>query len=296
MAATPLGTTSNTGSPHTDATPGATPRTPPDAPAPGLLDGDRGLTRAQRSATTEALLDDAQHAGGTQRRRILDQVILINRGVAEAVASRYRRRGIANEDLDQAAYEGLVKAVLRFDPGRGKDLLSYAVPTIRGELQRHFRDHSWAVRPPRRVQDLQWRVNRCIDELTHELGHEPNEAQVCERMGLSEREYADALIAFGCFTPMSLDQPLGAEMGATVGDLVADPTSETEAAEARGMLAPALKQLPERDRKILYLRFVEDQTQDEIGHELGVTQMQVSRLLTRILRDLRLSLGVAPAA
>lgn len=283
----PSSATSTTGAPAGAEVPTRRPRP----------DGDRGLTRAQRSATTEALLDDARHVGDPQRRRrILDEVILINRGVAEAVASRYRRRGIPTEDLEQAAYEGLVKAVLRFDPGRGKDLLSYAVPTIRGELQRHFRDHSWAVRPPRRIQDLQWRVNRCIDELTHELGHEPSESKVRERMGLTEQEYADALVAFGCFTPMSLDQPLGLDVGATVGDLVADPESGTEAAEARGMLDPVLKQLPERDRKILYLRFVEDQTQDEIGQELGVTQMQVSRLLTRILRDLRLSLGVAPAA
>jgi len=259
------------------------PRTAPD--------GDRGLTRAERARATDRLIEQARRTSDEHRRlEILEEVILINRGVAEAVASRYRRRGVAQEDLEQAAYEGLVKAVHRFDPERNKDLLTYAVPTIRGELQRHFRDHGWTVRPPRRVQELQWRVNRCIDELTQELGYEPSEDQVCERLGLSREEYDEAIVAFGCFTPTSLDQPLG-QGATTVADVLPDEADDAEAAEARTTLEPVLKGLPERDRRILYLRFFEDQTQEEIGNELGVTQMQVSRLLSRILRDLRSALG-----
>lgn len=259
-----------------------------------LPDGDRGITRAQRASTTEDLLRRAHSTTDTaERRRLLENVVLVNRGVAEAVASRYRRRGVPQEDLEQAAYEGLVKAVFRFDPDRNKDLLTYAVPTIRGELQRHFRDHSWAVRPPRRVQELQWRVNRCIEDLTQELGHEPSDGQIREALGLTEKEYDEALVAFGCFSPTSLDQPLGTDAAATVGDLIPDQRSETEAAEARSTLGPVLQGLPERDRRIIYLRFFEDQTQEEIGHALGVTQMQVSRLLSRILRDLRAALGAA---
>jgi RNA polymerase sigma-B factor len=259
-----------------------------------LPDGDRGITRAQRASTTEDLLHRAHSTTDTaERRRLLEEVVLVNRGVAEAVASRYRRRGVPQEDLEQAAYEGLVKAVFRFDPERNKDLLTYAVPTVRGELQRHFRDHSWAVRPPRRVQELQWRVNRCIEDLTQELGHEPSDLQIRESLALTEKEYDEALVAFGCFAPTSLDQPIGTEATATVGDLIPDQRSETEAAEARSTLGPVLKGLPERDRRIIYLRYFEDQTQEEIGHELGVTQMQVSRLLSRILRDLRAALGAA---
>lgn len=262
-------------------------------------DGDRGMTRLQRAQTTEELLDRAQHADDEDHRReLLDDVVLVNRGVAEAVAARYRRRGVPLEDLQQAAYEGLIKAVYRFDPNRRKDLLSYAVPTIRGELQRHFRDQGWTVRPPRRVQELQWRVNRCVEDLTHELGHEPSDQQVRERLDLSSAEYDEALVAFGCFTPASLDQPLGQDTSATVGDLIPDETGEPsglEAAEARTALAPVLKELPERDKRILYLRFFEDRTQEEIGADLGVTQMQVSRLLSRILRDLRHALGPAAA-
>ena len=263
-------------------------------------DGDRGMTRAQRAHTTERLLVRAHRVDDPrERQRLLDEVVLINRGVAEAVASRYRRRGIPMEDLQQAAYEGLVKAVQRFDPTRRKDLLTYAVPTIRGELQRHFRDHGWAVRPPRRVQELQWQVNACIGELTQELGREPTDAEVQERLRLPDEEYRDAITAFGCFQPTSLDQPVSHESAATLGELVPDQPDDVhgpdepadfEAADARATLGPAVRNLPPRDRRILYLRFFEDQTQEEIGQELGVTQMQVSRLLARIMRDLRAAL------
>ncbi|MDO9352275.1 MAG: sigma-70 family RNA polymerase sigma factor, partial [Solirubrobacteraceae bacterium] len=129
-------------------------------------DGDRGLTRAERSEQTAALLTESVTCGDpAERERILERVVLINRGVAEAVASRYRSRGVPQDDLVQAAYEGLTKAVHRFDPLLRNDLLTYAVPTIRGELQRYFRDQGWVVRPPRRVQELQWRVNQTIDRL-----------------------------------------------------------------------------------------------------------------------------------
>jgi RNA polymerase sigma-B factor len=197
------------------------------------------------------------------------------------------------EDLQQAAYEGLVKAVNRWDPSHGKSLLTYAVPTIRGELQRHFRDHGWTVRPPRRVQELQWQVNACVAQLTQELGREPTEAEVRKALGITDREYADAMTAFGCFQPTSLDQPVGSEAAATLGDLIPDQRAEEaggdqlSAVDARATLGPVVRSLPSRDRKILYLRFFEEQTQEQIGEELGVTQMQVSRLLARILRDLR---------
>jgi len=262
------------------------------------LDGDRGITRAERANSTDELLHQAVEADDAERHQLLDQVVLINRGVADAVASRYRRRGVPMEDLQQAAYEGLVKAVFRFDPAMGKDLLTYAVPTIRGELQRHFRDHSWTVRPPRRVQELQWRVNRCIEDLTQELGHEPSDNQIRDKMDISPQEYDEAIVAFGCFTPTSLDQPVSHDGAATVGDLLPDEEADgrdLDAAEARTALAPVIKDLPERDKQIIYLRFFEDHTQEEIGARLGVTQMQVSRLLNRILRDLRSALGNAAA-
>jgi RNA polymerase sigma-B factor len=257
-------------------------------------DGDPGMTRAQRADTTEELLSRAESTDDDRSRDLLlEEVVLINRGVADAVASRYRRRGVPMEDLQQAAYEGLVKAVHRWRSSHGRPLLTYAVPTIRGELQRHFRDHGWTVRPPRRVQELQWQVTTCISELTQDLGREPSGTEVQERIGITDGEYADAMTAFGCYQPTSLDQPVGAEAASTLGELIPDQTGEETgidelaAADARATLGPVVRSLPDRDRQIIYLRFFEEQTQEQIGEELGVTQMQVSRLLARILRDLR---------
>lgn len=252
------------------------------------LDGDRGLSRAERSERTAELIAEAHATDDEERKReLLDEVIIINRGVAEAVASRYRGRGVPQEDLAQVAYEGLTKAVTRFDPSTRNDLLTYAVPTIRGEVMRHFRDHGWSVRPPRRVQELQWRVNQCIERLEHELGREPRDAEVIEELGIDDEDYQEAVEAFGCFQPTSLDQPVRAEATSALGDLIPDGSEPQQAADARVTLAPVVRRLSERDRRILHLRFFEDLTQAEIGEDLGVTQMQVSRLLSRILGTLR---------
>jgi RNA polymerase sigma-B factor len=253
-----------------------------------LLDGDRGLTRTERSERTAELIAAAHATNDEDRKReLLDEVILINRGVAEAVASRYRGRGISQDDLVPVAYEGLTKAVHRFDPSTRNDLLTYAVPTIRGEVMRHFRDHGWSVRPPRRVQELQWRVNQCIERLEHELGREPRSTEVIEELGIDPEDYREAIEAFGCFQPTSLDQPVRTEATSSIGELIPDIADQQSAADARVALAPVVRRLSERDRRILHLRFFEDLTQAEIGEDLGVTQMQVSRLLSRILDTLR---------
>ena len=130
---------------------------------------------------------------------------------------RYRGRGVATEDLFQVAYEGLTKAVQRFDAERRKDLLTFAVPTIRGELQRYFRDLGWTVRPPRRIQELQGRANQTFARLSQDLGREPTPDEVAAELGITPQEYRDSEAALGCFTPTSLDQPAG-ESTATVGD------------------------------------------------------------------------------
>ena len=251
-------------------------------------DPDCGLTRAERAEQTVRLLE-AAHActDPEEAHRLRERVVLINRGVAEAVAARFRNRGVAQEDLRQVAYEGLTKAVHRFDPALRNDLLTYAVPTIRGELQRYFRDQGWTVRPPRRIQELQWQVNQVVEQLTQSRGHEPSAAEIADELGVSVEEYRETVEAFGCFQPSSLDQPAALESDTAVGDLIASADHDGAASEARVMLAPVVRRLPERDRRILYLRFFEDLTQEEIGKDLGVTQMQVSRLLTRILGTLR---------
>jgi RNA polymerase sigma-B factor len=251
------------------------------------------VTRAERSRLTAELLEQAHATDDPEARmRLLDEVVLLNRGVAEAIANRYQGRGVATQDLHQAAYEGLVKAVHKFDPAVRPDLLTYAVPTIRGEVQRWFRDHSWMVRPPRRLQEMQWRVRRGMETLEQEMGREPSEAELSEELGCSPEELNEALQSFGCFTPPSLDQPLGrSDGGATLGDVAAVEQADLGAAEARATLGPVVRQLSPRDRRIVYMRFFEDRSQKDIGAELGVTQMQVSRLLERILRDLRVRLA-----
>jgi len=257
-------------------------------------DPDCGLTRPERAEQTGRLLAAAQHSDDPRERdEALARVVVINRGVAEAVASRFRNRGVPQDDLRQVAYEGLTKAVHRFDPELRNDLLTYAVPTIRGELQRYFRDQGWTVRPPRRIQELQWRVNQVIERLTQDLGREPTAQEIADELGTSVEEYRDAAEAFGCFQPTSLDQTVGHQTETSLGELIADEDGDGSSTEARLLLAPVVRRLPERHRRILYLRFFEDLTQEEIGRDLGVTQMQVSRLLTRILGDLREELDEA---
>jgi len=252
------------------------------------------LSREQRCAHTAALFAAiAEETDPDRVVRLRRRVVVVNTGVAAAVANRYARRGIPTDDLRQAAYEGLIKAAHRFDPAVSTDFLTFAVPTIRGELQRHFRDRSWTVRPPRRIQETQWRATRVTSDLEHELGREPRADEVAAAIGVTAQEYADAMAARGCFRPTSLDAPTAAGDGAIgIGDLLPDAGAEGQfaAAEAVAILTPALRRLPERARRILYLRFYEDRTQQEIGDDIGVTQMQVSRLLSATLTSLRAEL------
>lgn len=253
------------------------------------------LTRTDRMARTAELFERASCASTQERAELLDEIILLNRCVAESIAHRYSERGISADDLRQTAYEGLVKAVHRFDPARQKDLLTFAVPTIRGELRRYFRDHGWVVRPPRGIQELQQRIRVTTDRLTHELGRDPDAAEVAEALDVSVAEYDSALATEGCFQPASLDQPLTDDGGA-IGDRIASDVDEQSAAEARVLLANALRQLNEREKRLIYLRFFEEQTQAEIGRQLGVTQMHVSRLLTAVNQKLRQRIESSPTA
>jgi RNA polymerase sigma-B factor len=241
----------------------------------------------ERTEVTMRLLRQAVDAPPDERAALHERVVRLNMPLARDLASRYRGRGIAVDDLQQVAYLGLVKAVRRFDPRHGVGFLSFAYPTIRGELRRYFRDAGWTVRPPRRIQELQSRVWAAEAGLFQRLGRSPRPAEVAEALGVDEDQVVEALASDGCFTPVSLDAPSREDATGSVADALGGDEPGYDLAELRMLLGDALDTLCERDRLIVERRFVRGWTQDAIGRELGVTQMQVSRLLTRITRDLR---------
>jgi RNA polymerase sigma-B factor len=242
------------------------------------------LVRAQQ--TRSYLLHASATTNPIARARILEQVVLVNLSVADNLAFRYIGRGIPSQDLVQVARLGLVKTVHGFDPDAGFDFLSYAVPTITGELKRHFRDRGWTVRPPRGIQELQPRIRAADSVLTQTLGRTPTPAEVAEYLAVDEASVVEALLADGCFTPTSLDSARvrGAPSSSTWGDALGRDDPALASVEARLTLAPIFRSLCDRDRLVLRLRFVDGLTQSEIGGSIGVTQMQVSRILSRIMR------------
>jgi RNA polymerase sigma-B factor len=253
---------------------------------------DRRLARTDerkgRALRTEAVLTELDAVESESRRReLLDELVCANMGVAQSIAARYRGRGVADEDLEQVAYLALVRVARTYDHARGHDFMSYAVPSIRGEVRRHFRDHGWMVRPPRRVQEMQSRITATESDLATELGHPPDADELAEFMDESVDHVEEALAANGCFTPTSLDQAQGATGRTSLVDQLGECEEGMDAAEARVVLAPAVRRLGERDRKILMMRFFGDRTQQEIADEIGVTQMQVSRLLNSLLTRLK---------
>ncbi|RYB90230.1 sigma-70 family RNA polymerase sigma factor [Nocardioides glacieisoli] len=252
----------------------------------------------ERARRTDGIVADLRlvesETVGSQH--LITDLIETNAGVARSMAGRYRNRGIDLDDLEQVALLGLTKAAQRFDPRAGHDFLSYAVPTIRGELRRHFRDAGWMVRPPRRVQDLQSRISRAQEDLESSLGRSPRPSEVATHLGVAIDEVVEALTADGCFTPTSLDGPVG-DGSSSLGDLLGFEDRSVVAAEARIVLEPLVATLQDRDQRILRMRFVEEATQQEIAEAVGLTQAQVSRVLTRILASLRADLtGHNPAA
>jgi len=243
----------------------------------------------ERERRTAELIAEAAACLGEERQVLLDQVILLNIPVAHALAARYRNRGQPPEELEQVACLALTKAVRAYDPARGDDLLVFAVPSILGELKRYFRDATWTVRPPRRIQELRPQLNEAEAELTQRLGRPPRPSEIAEAVGCSTDDVLEAIECATCASPDSLQETPPGEGFAWIDRL---PTEELgfHRAEAVAVLGPACRRLKGRDRQILQLRFYEQQTQQQIAEELGVTQVQVSRLLQRILTDLRRSI------
>jgi RNA polymerase sigma-B factor len=242
--------------------------------------------RDERRARTADLLRRAHRRSHAQRQPLLDEAVCLNMEVARSIARPYLHHGVATDDLHQVAYAALVRAVAHFEPDRAEDFLTYAVPSIRGEIRRHFRDVGWSVRPPRRVQEIQTRVFDARDRLSRDRAH-PTAAEIADDIGAPEADVREALTADGCFTPASLDRPILSDGTTTVGELIGDDADEYATAEAAMIVRPALEELDEHDRAIIRMRFWDDMTQKEIGDRIGVTQMQVSRRISRIVEALR---------
>jgi RNA polymerase sigma-B factor len=247
-----------------------------------------GLPR--REATQRLLALAAEADDDEERRACYDLAVELNMQIAVEVARRYRSRGVGHDDLEQVAYLGLVKAVHGFDPERATDFLSYAVPTIRGEVRRYFRDHGWVVRPPRTVQQAQARITAVESDLCQELGRAPRPSEIADRLDLDLDLVVEALAANGCFAPTSLDSTT-ADSEAGMGERLGEHDPGFDSVEARVALKPLLRHLDRRERIMLELRFFKGATQSEIGEVLGITQMQVSRLLSALLARLRDDLG-----
>jgi len=239
--------------------------------------------------STEDLLAEARRSDPDVCALLESEAIESNMGLARALAARYAGRGLATDDLSQVAYVGLVKAVRRYDPTRGRPFAAFAVPTIRGEIRRHFRDAGWMVRPPRRLQELSARIRAAEEELVQTLHRSPTPREIARSLDVELDEVIEALSTDGCFTPSSLDAP-GPSQSGRVADQRGEIDLDLERVENRIALSAALQELPERDRRVVELRFVSGLTQQEIGERIGVSQMHVSRLLKQILEKLRASL------
>jgi RNA polymerase sigma-B factor len=249
------------------------------------------LPRAER---TRLLLEAVPDCDSPAEREALEErVIRDNMSIAAAIAARYRQRGVPLEDLEQVAYMALVKAVRRYEYAADRDFLSYAVPTIRGELRRYFRDHGWTIRPGRSVQEAQRRITAAEGDLAQTLGRSPRPSEIAQHLDLDLDLVTEALAANGCFQPTSLDAAKTDE-DQPIADRLGEHEAGFHAIEAQAVLRPILEQLTEREKVMLEMRFFQNATQSQIGAALGITQMQVSRLLSNLMARLRDQLMTEP--
>jgi RNA polymerase sigma-B factor len=226
-------------------------------------------------------------AGDPAHGRLRDEVICACLPVARRLASRFFGRGEPSEDLVQVATVGLIKAVDRFDPTRETEFLAYATPTILGEIKRHFRDKGWSVKVSRPLQELYLQITRVLPELTQQLGRTPRIGDIAAHLGVPEAQVMHGLECGQAYSTRSLSTPVGDGDGVALAETLGEEDPRMESAADRTTLRDLLAVLPDRERQILRLRFLKNLTQSEIAEQIGVSQMHVSRLLTRTLADLR---------
>ena len=234
----------------------------------------------------------AAHVPELDRSRARAELVELHLPLVEHCARRFLNRGEPFEDLVQVGTIGLIKAVDRFDAGRGVEFSSYATPTILGEIKRHFRDKGWAIRVPRRLQELRMSIAAVTGELSQRLGRSPTPREVAERLGVGIEDVLEGLESANAYATLSLDAGEGSDDG--LGSLLATMGATDDAlehVEIRESIRPLIERLPPRERHILLLRFFKQMTQSQIAEEVGISQMHVSRLLTRTLAELRESIG-----
>ena len=248
---------------------------------------ERRPAESDRHERVRQLLTEMTDCADPKRRKHLQsQVVIEHQGVARSVAARYRGRGVERSDLEQLAYLGLIKAAMRWQPGLSDDFLQFAVPTIAGEIKRYFRDHSFMVRPPRRIQELRAALNAPDEQMAEQSGRD-RDAAIGSALGVDESRVREARQAAGLCRPRSLDAP--GLTGQTLAQTWGEDDDELRHVEERLTVDNMLDRLTERERTVVRMRFAEGLSQARIGEAIGVSQMQVSRLLRSIcikLRDL----------
>ncbi|MFJ3222490.1 RNA polymerase sigma factor SigF [Streptomyces sp. NPDC086783] len=234
-----------------------------------------------------AVLEEGTH----EYQYVRNTLIEMNLSLVRYAASRFRSRGDSMEDIVQVGTIGLIKAIDRFELTREVEFTSFAVPYIVGEIKRFFRDTSWAVHVPRRLQEARVELAKASEELQTRLGRNPTTRELSELMSLPEEDVIEARKAANAYSPTSLDAALvgngGADGESVLADFIGEDDPSLQLVEDFHSLAPLIAELDDRERQIVHLRFVEERTQAQIGEELGISQMHVSRLITRILKRLR---------
>ncbi|MFG2119599.1 RNA polymerase sigma factor SigF [Streptomyces sp. NPDC048710] len=225
--------------------------------------------------------------GSPEYAELRNQLVRMHLPLVEHLARRFRNRGEPLDDLTQVATIGLIKSVDRFDPERGVEFSTYATPTVVGEIKRHFRDKGWAVRVPRRLQELRLALTTATAELSQQHGRSPTVHELAEKLAISEEEVLEGLESANAYSTLSLDVPDTDDESPAVADTLGAEDEALEGVEYRESLKPLLEDLPPREKRILLLRFFGNMTQSQIAQEVGISQMHVSRLLARTLAQLR---------
>lgn len=249
-------------------------------------------TPGTRSVAPETSDDDLFELMADDPVAYSDELVRRHADLAQSISRRYRGKGIDDEDLIQVANMALLKAIQRYDPALGS-IRPYAAATISGELKRLLRDRGWSVRVPRSLQERSLEVAKVREQLAQELNRPPDVSEIAEKMGITDDEVVEALDARQAYSSSSMDKPADTT-GITLLDRLEDDDVRLLMADDRIMVEEAMAKLPERQQKILQLRFNDDLTQSEIAEEIGISQMHVSRLLSRSLESLRNSIGNEP--